>query len=382
MEPPAQPDKGDDPCRPRCLETPDRWAIPAGILNSLWCDIFPRLVARAWYPDAIPPMTSPPPILQRGTTAPRLLEVLKDLQTAWTASPHLTTSLLKGRLDEVVAFFTTYPTFPFRVSGDGGYDFLLSDWGVEFFMPDMPADDRHLLKYFLFRQPGRPSIGIPGYLTASMSLLSVDAPTGPGQVLLDPEAPSSVLSAFSECPDVQVLLDQMAARVTTAKRRFMTKRGIGSSTQGVIEISLEEYMCALRPFRCWQVEGAVYRGIAGELPRIVADAWIEILDEVPDRPKLCRTRFGRRTNDGLREIFEERLETSLPNDDRMVFSAVDEPVPVPANWGNDLWVTNRGFFFPQLPPKPPDLESMLTDIVQGRAGNPVFTDSKRPDRGG
>ena len=44
----------------------------------------------------------------------------------------------------------------------------------------------------------------------------------------------------------------------------------------------------------------------------------------------------------------------------------------------DLMITDQGFYFPHLG-KGPSRGAMFDEIAGGRAGNPVFTDSKRPD---
>jgi hypothetical protein len=70
----------------------------------------------------------------------------------------------------------------------------------------------------------------------------------------------------------------------------------------------------------------------------------------------------------------ERIETSLPAGPRMIFD-VDPAV-------TDMEISNRGFRFPAVGAPGtagPSWSTILDEISAGRAGNPVFTDSRRPD---
>ena len=196
----------DDPCAPANCEDwqtrPLSWCIPAGVLNSLWGDFFPRLVAISWRSRAAYLGAGDPPPLQGGTTTTGLLDLLLWLRGQMVANTGVgadTPPSIRHRLDAVIKFFwahqaATGKPFPFVVAGTGGYDFLLSDWGIEMFMPDAPPDEKELLRYYAFRQTGRPSLGIPSYLTSSaLSLISIDAPTGPSQIEVDAGALALVL---------------------------------------------------------------------------------------------------------------------------------------------------------------------------------------------
>jgi len=50
---------------------------------------------------------------------------------------------------------------------------------------------------------------------------------------------------------------------------------------------------------------------------------------------------------------------------------------------DDVMISNKGFRFPAAPSSwpggYPDPDYILDAIADGRAGNPVFTDSKRPE---
>ena len=265
------------------------------------------------------------------------------------------------------------------VPAEGGFDFLLSDWGMEFFLPKGPPTRAELLRYYSFRRTGRPALGLPKYLEDPDSAVSIDSPTGPSQIRLNADLPSlSVLGP--ECAD--------AVKCIRAKLGDYNGPAITAKPPTRL-YSLEEYKCLMSAVRCWQVEGAVYRAIATEAPRIVAGAWIELDNAdyfgktAPVTQASYLARFSDPGNDGLRRCFEERLETMLPDASRMRFEALQagsaRPVGWSAVWGwwkDDIMITSRGFFLPALPPLP-TCEEIIAEIAEGRAGNPIFTDSKR-----
>jgi hypothetical protein len=86
-----------------------------------------------------------------------------------------------------------------------------------------------------------------------------------------------------------------------------------------------------------------------------------------------------------REIFKERLETSLPGYQDMVFDVEHLPLsPM-----TDVVVSRRGLHLPSLggdwaqdplDVPPPNTQEMFEAISTGAAGNPVFTDTRRPPR--
>lgn len=410
---------------PRCPPKTLAWSIPAGVLNSFWCDFFPCLVAAAWHEaEGCSPAyrkSGDPPALARGMNSDDILALLVWLEARMISgttpgvspTPGATpSSVALRRVRAIIHFLMRHKgvrgsRFPMWIAGTGGYDFILSDQGIELFMPDAPQGtsvaDRELdlLRYYTFRQSGRPSLGIPGYMTGSMSLLSVDAPVGPSQVEVDPISTFWALGLDPSCAEAARLLgrwgvSKSAQDVISALVRdpayASTKAGKNAlSRPPTIPMTFDEYLCAMRPFRCWQVSGAVYRGIAAELPRIVATAWMEPPPAVtlPQNTLGLSTagpfqsRFADPGDNGLRSLVRERLETALPDAKQMHFEAkaVANPPAAPLWDADDLMITNQGFIFPPLPTRP-SLCVMLTQIAEGRAGNPVFTDSKRPEREG
>ena len=334
---PVQPE-----CGPTCPPTNFTWAIPAGILNTLWADIFPRMVAREWLN---PGSTT----VKAGMTVPQLLGELATLGGSGD---------FQTRLALVNAHFGSTNHVPFSVSGTGGYDFLVSDEGVEFFIPTPPQSLQDLLRYYSFRGTGRPAIGLPYYLSSAISAVSIDSPTGPSQISVNPSVILQQVQRF----------DPGCAEIQCIRRKLENREVI---------MGLETYRCLVEGLRCWQIEGSVYRGIMTEVPRVVANIWIEMANGTTTVPGAYAPRFPDPDDRGLRSLFEERLETSLPGSMKMHFELHPASQPAGMPWDQtDVVITNKGFFFPPLPAQPTK-QGILGEMVAGRAGNPVFTDSKR-----
>jgi hypothetical protein len=140
-----------------------------------------------------------------------------------------------------------------------------------------------------------------------------------------------------------------------------------------VEFSFQSFLSAAAAVRCWQLEGSVYRAIITELPRVVADIWMEGASGAHAFSESYSQRF-QPGNPKAREIFMERIETSLPDEHHMLFDVVLGL--------QDVEVSNRGFRLPGVGVPGtvgPGWGPILDAIIAGRAGNPVFTDSKRPD---
>jgi hypothetical protein len=148
--------------------------------------------------------------------------------------------------------------------------------------------------------------------------------------------------------------------------RIRIKKGVRFSTSN--------YLAVTQEFRCWQIAGAVYGGILTELPRVVAEIWIERMTTAWAHPKSYhqRFRFNPDEVEDTADIFRERLETSLPGHDRMKFGVAKGKL-------EDVTITNQGFLFPKVHKASKRLE-MFQDMAAGKAGNPVFTNSRRPPR--
>ncbi len=323
------------------------WAIPAGILNALWGDIYPRLVACTWL--GLGPLDQRP-LLKSGMGAAGLRAAIKWFGDRGGPGEHAP-ARLRSRINKVLGFLEVYPNdaFPITIAADAGYDFLLSNLGIELFAPVKPPTSKDLLRYYTFRNTGRPSLGLPGYLTDSLTAISIDSPTGPSQVITS----SNIVP--------------LGGQVVFAEG---------------VPVTYARVVATLSANRKWLVQGSVYRAIAVELPRIVSMMWLEeetsthvksvvarmqptpkerepgtfvLVERAPPVERLeaarvdrvevqasaffgssdaYRSRFWRTDAEGLRSIFEERLETSLPPN--MEFK-VDTPASIPPGCGDAFW---------------------------------------------
>lgn len=376
--------------RPQPLECPpaeDDWAIPTSLLNILWADVWPRVTAQmwqtgVWFDPADMGENIVPLILG---AIPSLVAASSSCEFNARASrliPYLSRSLGDGRI-------------PIRLIGRG-HDFVLSDAGLDLFAPERPADVE-MLRYYRFRRTGRGSLGLSNYLDTWPKVILTDSPTGPSQIAIDfnlaadivvsSEAEGCVLGSI-EC------VREFFGRTPRPTNQVGTERQDGDQVAPALDQDAQErqvteldqvtYMCLVDECRCWQVSGAVYRGISTQLPRIVADIWYERAACYPGgTPPATSYDYRFHTlppehREGMRTVFEETLETTLPSPDDMLFRFHPSSPPLSGLWNaDDVMITNRGFYLPPLPSSDPDLTTILSDIVAGNAGNPVFTDSRR-----
>lgn len=392
------------------LEGPVNWAIPGGVLNSLWGDMLPRLVALRWYVEvggANPPPPPGPPNwddLAPGLPAPDLGELIDSLPNG-TAEFNARRATVSSYLK---ASSCTIPIF-FHELDEGGFDFLLSEHGMEVFLPERADDGLDLIRFYTYRRTGRRALGVPDYLVDGTAGIATEAATGPGQILVDPSVLADildddpaclneVLQCFKQFPVVEVDPEVTPSSVRghhaddagEAVPAKLQKGQEGQSVAGSADrangrtasrtMSSSAYSGVMEGARCWQVSGAVYRGISVELPRVVAICWLEQGSCKKPAPAVFYYQmFSDPTDQGLREIFRERLETALPDDEHMVFRThpSSPPETCGTEWDpDDLMVTNLGFYVPKLPNAPAEAD-IYQKIGSGEAGNPVFTDSMR-----
>ena len=208
-----------------------------------------------------------------------------------------------------------------------------------------------LLRYYTFRNTGRPAIGLPFYLSHAISAVSIDSPTGPSQVHVDRNAILQRVAALgAECIDLLCLQPRLG--------------------RSEVVIGKDAYRCIIEGVTCWVIEGSVYRGMMTAIPRIVSNHWIEAATGTTGLPKSYTSRITDASDAGLRSIFEERLETSLPRDNKMYFELHPASPPPAMGWDvNDVMVTNRGFFFPtHADPAPDEPPRCIARRDRGREG--------------
>lgn len=477
-----------------------RWSIPTKHLNALWTGLWPRMAARIWldpalqWPDPFDPsgdhrdigrdlqvwiesflgraaVTNPVSVPNElGANDPDIgPQSLVDSGGA----PHSTagSSGFQSALEELHAYLgvpVAHGRAPIYLIGRGGYDFLLSEKGVELWAPpdvgSGSAARAKLLDAYEYRRTGRPPLAIGYVMEGAVGF--PDAPTGPGQIdapvdirllkhlCLDPthafrycgvregardwvralpgrkcsrdelaDEIRAALGALGAPPvDVQRVvasddpIEEAAGWIETAEAEAREGRGgqapdpghgqgrdrSGNDSRGgkgqggkgqgeegqqgvrearedeCIPLSADLYYCHTLTRRCWVVSGTVFRGVLEQFPRAVADHWSD--DPGADLKAM-----------DVREECEERLEVALPAGMRFEFQdapgAPSDPLGIRGN--GELWearhlmVTNTGFLFPAEIGYTDgsgdcvarNRDDLLTAIITGRAGNPVFTDS-------
>jgi hypothetical protein len=229
------------------------------------------------------------------------------------------------RRDAVVGYLKSPNSarIPIRFIDAGGFDFVLSDWGLDLFVPPRPQKPEEILLYYTFRKTGNAAIGIPEYLANAVPAVDISAPTGPSQAFIDPAIIIKIINDAAQDGTITDACAQMAVmclragilqvdpdppahvdpygtgsvgRVTRPTRlppgsdttRIDTlRRGVDETildrrpttltqTQRLrAAVSMDTVRCVLDPVRCWQISGSVFRGLQIELPRVVATKWLE-----------------------------------------------------------------------------------------------------------
>lgn len=347
---------------PKCKDqgcSEEEWELPATVLNIFWSDVFPRHCARVWSGKA-PPW----PALEEDLWC----LVIDDLEN-WLDE---TRSEFRERVGIVYEYISGNLKRPlFRYMGTGGFDFVLSDTGVDVFAPPTPPEEEvdfqaYMARLYTFRSTGRLPIGLPEFLapgvpTAPTSLrpgTQMDAMTGASQIEY-PEDDWDTVARWlgyeeSSDPRFEALIVEDPARAD------------------YVPLSIGCVACALADQRKWQVTGAVYRAIMEALPRMVADIWLAMTQGDPSGGAYGKV-WDDPTDAGLREQVELRLETHLPPTVRMgSFHGPDIYAP---RGDGDVHISSDGLEFPAVGCHAPTRDGMLEAIWKGNAGNPVFTSS-------
>ena len=143
--------------------------------------------------------------------------------------------------------------------------------------------------------------------------------------------------------------------------------------------------------RCWQLSGSVFRRIAHEVPRLMARMWRDyirvsrLVDATLDAAIVAflnsqeailrhyERQYVDDGNLGCRNLFQERLEMTLPPSGRMVFCGTQAGAQPPRR---EIVISNYGIQLPTIT-SPPDRLTMMRAWKNGAAANPVFTDSSK-----
>jgi len=372
------------------------WYMPGSVLNALWGNIMSRLAASIWLGNLDwPPKTTPEkhaggleayPV--DATAMPKLAEQIvriaftRKANEPWKAieESYVLAAQRQGRLTNAqrsTLITTEYfhpgaaeahlPNRPpeahrirLRVIKARGYDFVLSDQGLDLFVPpkpgapygkedwgkvgkrEEPAAREDVLQFYKFRETSKPPIGLP-------------------------RAPATAFPGNGSPPsDFFVSIPQLTAPT------------------GAHQVP-EAWMKGLAPSVDWWLSGSLYRGILAALPRIVASKWYE---EVAWDPTTATSggytaaaedqTYAKRFYEagGLKELLEEHTETVLPKSLQVVVARKPKWLPKDApGWNErDVMITSEGLYFPD-PGDAPEWTELAKAIESGVAGNPVFTDT-------
>jgi hypothetical protein len=373
-----------------------KWYMPGSVLNALWGNIMSRLAASVWLGRLDwPPKTTPekhPGGLEAypvdGTAMPKLAEQIvriaftrkaneswKAIEQSFVLAAERQDRLTNAQRSTLITTQYFHPgaaeaylphrppeahRMPLRVIKARGYDFVLSDQGLDLFVPpkpgapygredwgkvdkkEEPAAREDVLQFYKFRETSEPPIGLP---------------RAPATAFPDNGSPPS---------DFFVSVPQLTAPT------------------GSHQVP-EAWMKGLAPTVSWWLSGSLYRGIMAVLPRIIASKWYEEVAWDPatattdgyttaGEDQTYRTRFYKKG--GLRELLEEHTETVLPKSLAIVVAGKPSWVPKEApGWNErDVMITSEGLYIPD-PGDAPEWTELAKAIESGVAGNPVFTDT-------
>ena len=340
------------------------WETNGRMLTILWSHVFPRVVARAWE-------------LQTGVAIPTQKEInwtRAELLAAIDESRNWGTKLYQDRAGELHTHLNTGKgkDLPIVVFGMGGYDYAIGSNGLYLSYPARPDNVLELVRFYSFRESARKAVGVPGLLPPA--LLPIDASV------------SARTSGNSSAPGLMTFNKDRLKTITDVNQNncidFMPDP---KNPNNNVLMSFDAYQDLLRSkkARSWHVPGVELGRVLAELPRVAAQIWIERYQNT----SLIAGSVHRRYKDeesSCRALFEERLELTLPSG--MTFkSDASEPQPgVPRE--RDALINQSGILLPAVD----DLSvvaggsdvllSRLFGLIRdGKAGNPVFTDSQRSE---
>jgi len=279
---------------------------------------------------------------------------------------------------------------PIKLLSGQGFDFVLSDEGLELAQPPKPSScpASTYLRY-TFRKVGEAPILIPN--TAS----SVRAPILGG---FPPDHPrrSHAMSAFgalsNETAGIPTHVNLWSTQISDLVSSFppfsqncsteewlMTMFGEDHDPKNerdeerVLRLDLAAYQFINRPKRDWQLTGAVYSGIMRELPRIFASVWYTEATSCAcdDSGDACGDDYRTRYERNPRDLLEERIEAWLP--EKLNYTEWDQDVT------EVIFEQSEGEGKMRLPmiPTAPSVDEMMQEWIAGQSVNPQFTDCVR-----
>lgn len=400
------------------------WAIPESLLGIFWDDVFQRIIVFKWYlelnQEHAGPGDNPYPIhldvtvfLESGglsvieSIRPPFASINGDdgvdylvkMMNAMKLDPEMSEEFKDHSLQPLIDYWTrdandlldedgnvdpnkqlNEKRIPVFIRSANGYDYILSEKGIELFFPDRPlkdedGDEEEVDKrfrkeiYFIYnyRQLGIDTLLIPpepGTYGNAGPRVTLDPVTNDQHKSVIMVASDNNIEALlgqgcdfhvSEVPDelcgccdednssvlidtildqIKVLLDCPEIDCTEVPNDPMHKAycALAAFLQLLRcqkGMSLTVYVQLLKRTRCWFLSGSVFRRVANEMPRLKARLWIEELSrdvdagDPPTDPKRRYMNNGNLPGRTCRTMFEELMEISLKKCDRFYFKGWD-----------------------------------------------------------
>ena len=316
------------------------WMIDDSVLYVLWKWTHPRIMGAHWGSEIGSDLTT----INSDLLPPG--ESIKDGGNfkAYITHPDVNNThpdLLKGlKTSQNDAGEPGYidPNMDILLSDKIKNDFVLTNKGIIFPIPDRPQDPRSIFNAYYdgVVEEGILSINIPGLTTIPTSALL----EGEARIDFDPITP--FIELLNDPPPGGVNPADVLTRLSSAVSAIVDHYDWNDIT--------------------WWLEGKHFYGIKLLLPRIVARAWVNETDTSYAALNIDTFR-DRHLKEYLRELVPEgRLNPSVkalgtdPNQDRVIIS-------------------DEGLTLPALPPYPTEIKGLFDSWAKGEAHVPTYSNS-------
>ncbi len=323
-----------------------RWSIKAKDLCLFWKTVYPRVIAVIWEhydPDKQEKIWEEPDFLTN--TLDAFIE--DENQKAFRDTAQTFSDYFKGKDAIPIQFL------------EGAYDFVLTNQRLILPVPNDPECDlspeRWVIGQYIYRRTRTGDVGIP---------------SGNGQRRRGFRSANKKRSSrpCTSIPVTEATIERWIESVPRIYReavRYFLKNGLKLPD---LPLNIHGYLLLERSCSDaeWYLEGAVLRKLVQELPKIITHIWYdrEMAPNGNAKPGGYESRYR---NDGLRSIFNERLEVNLP--ENVKYHIVRDIKDI-----EDIEINQDGFLVPDIPPVP-SLDNMVQAWKYGDAFNPVFTDT-------
>ena len=288
-----------------------------------------------------------------------------------------------------------------------GYDYILSNLGIELILPDYPDElangnliefEDNVFDLYSIRKTGRYALYLPPEhdnvntgpnLNPKISKVFhesaqhrtvrfIENDNNVEEIIFDRNILNSYVSLVKKSGNEIGLKDETLDILLQNTNNLRCQIRESRPTRKNGGVSFDLFLCTSVFMKKWQIPGSVFRSIAFEMQKIKARIWLE-LNKSPQRNKDL---YDFDSDDGCRRLFERNLELSLPPSTRMQFAGltgIDNKAinPGPNDFGykkNEIYIHNDGIALPKVEARP-NTSTILTSWKNGVAANPLFTDS-------